>query len=262
MNIVKNLISNKNNYSVGRDGLDMQLFFVLHTYNGKGKSLYNYFNSENGQVSAHFAVFLDGGVEQYVQISDTAYHAGRNWVNVRSIGIEHQDNGNPADSIRSNELYESSAQLIAQMALKIGYTVLGEYNIKTHKEMLEGGTGCPGGLDVDKIRKRANEILQELLQPSTPLPDPKDKEIKNLKEEIKKIEEKNKKLEDEVESQKKELENKSILIENLSELLSTAESMGLALQTKLETLENEKKDIVKSFKNFIKNILNFILGKK
>lgn len=151
------------NFTVGRAGLDMALFFVIHTYNGAGRSLYNWFQNNDENLSSHFAVFLDGEFEQYVEIGNTAHHSGNNWVNIRSIGIEHQDNGIPSDSVRTDKLYETTANLIASTALSLGIILLGEYNIKPHKEFTD--TGCPGGLDINRIRESANKKLQSLLAP-------------------------------------------------------------------------------------------------
>src|SRR5690606_24011176 len=71
------------NYTSGRAG-QLPQFVVIHTYNGGGRSLYNWFNNATAQVSAHYAIFLDGNGEQYVDESNTAWHAG-NWdANIKS----------------------------------------------------------------------------------------------------------------------------------------------------------------------------------
>lgn len=154
------------NYTQGRQGLDMLLFFVVHTYNGKGTSLKNWFQNNNLGVSSTDAVWKDGTVEHLVRDEDTAHHAGNWWVNVRSIGIEHQDDGNPNDSARTDELYEATCQNIAKKAFRIGHKVLNESNIKPHSDFTS--TGCPAALDINRIRRRSNEILQSMLAPQVP----------------------------------------------------------------------------------------------
>lgn len=146
------------NFTRGRKGLDMPLFYVVHTYNGKGRSLYNWFATNKFGVSAHTARFKDGNGENYVSRNDTAHHAGNFWANVRSIGIEHQDDAVPSDNIRTDALYEQTAQDIATDALSRGHKILNASNIKPHSDFTK--TGCPGALDINRIRARANEILQ------------------------------------------------------------------------------------------------------
>lgn len=146
------------NYTKGRGGKKVK-YVVVHTYGGGGKSLYNWFNRINAQypVSAHYAVFLDGGAERYVREVNTAWHAGVMAVNQESIGIEHQDNGNPSDSARTNEMYETSAQLIADI-FKRHNLPLDMSLIKPHNAFVK--KQCPGGLDLNRIRNRVAQILQ------------------------------------------------------------------------------------------------------
>jgi hypothetical protein len=165
-----------NNYTPGREGLDTMIFFVVHTYNGPGRSLYNWFQDNPYGVSSHKARFKDGLGERYVRREDTAHHAGNWWANVRSIGIEHMDDGQPADSVRTAEEYEGTSQDIAQEAFEIGHKVLNASNIQPHWAF--ASTGCPGGLDIDRIRQRSNELLQLKLNPPEPvIPDWKKKAV-------------------------------------------------------------------------------------
>lgn len=150
------------NFTGGRSGQSPQ-FVVIHTYNGAGRSLYNWFNNPQAQASAHYAVFKDGNGEQYVDEGNTAWHAG-NWdANIKSIGIEHQDDGNPNDAVRTNELYETSAQLIADIYRRYGWDKKNKALIKPHKEFT--GTGCPAALNIDRIRNRVYDILNPAAPP-------------------------------------------------------------------------------------------------
>lgn len=167
MAIQKRLISN--NYTNGRFGYSIKRI-VLHTYGGGGRSLFNWFNAPTTQASAHYAVFKDGNGEQYVEDHNMAWHAGtvaggglpnNNW---ESIGIEHQDDGNPGDSVRTNELYEASAQLVAELCRRHGIPcrLLNEgqkwsSGISLHNYY--ANKSCPGALNAQRIVNRANEIL-------------------------------------------------------------------------------------------------------
>jgi hypothetical protein len=144
------------NFDIGRFGYNPD-YIILHTYNGKGTSVFPWFNSAAARVSAHFAVLKDGTVEQYVDIYNAAWHSGNREGNLRGIGIEHQDDGNPADPTRTDALYESSAQLCASIYRERGWNFQDMNQIRVHKEFTN--TGCPGGLDVQRIKNRVFEIL-------------------------------------------------------------------------------------------------------
>jgi len=144
------------NFSSGRGG-EQILQIILHTYNGKGKYLDGWFGNPIAQVSAQYSAHFDGSAAQYVDDSDTAWHAGNGWANRTSIGIEHQDNGNPSDSVRTPELYETSAQIIVMEYRKLFWDKTSSSYIRKHLEY--ASTGCPGALDVERIKRRVLEIL-------------------------------------------------------------------------------------------------------
>lgn len=161
------------NFDKTRNGKTIKKI-IIHTYGGGGKSLYNWFNRDivydpikkkfflNGTdqeatpASAHYSVFKDGGIEQYVRDEHRAYHASS--ANDEGIGIEHQDDKQPADSIRTPELYESSAKLVAFLCWKHKIPCNSDY-IEPHRKYATDGRSCPGGLDINRIIRRANELL-------------------------------------------------------------------------------------------------------
>jgi hypothetical protein len=176
MTITQRLI--QRNYTPTRKGYTIKRV-VLHTYGGKGTSLYNWFNRENGTSSAHYAVMKDGKVEQYVKDADIAWHAGtihstaKPNNNYESIGIEHQDDGNSGDSVRTPELYESASQLVAMLCKKysVPCVLLARDNawgrgIALHN-FYTTAKPCPAGLDSNRIVNRAREILN--INPTNPM---------------------------------------------------------------------------------------------
>lgn len=168
MKVVEHYITNTNNYTSGRPGLDGPLFYVIHTYNGKGSFLGNqdgqgWFQTNNLGLSSSNCVLLDGTIERVVRREDTPHANGNWWANVRSITYELQDNGNPGDSERTSEQYEAVSEDIANDAYAQGYPMLNEANIQPHRNF--ASTGCPGGVDMGRIIRRANEILQQLRNP-------------------------------------------------------------------------------------------------
>lgn len=179
-----------NNFESGRNKHDVK-FVIVHTYNGKGRSLFNYFNDPNSGVSAHYAVFLDGNLEQYVNEEDTAWHAGNLDANYDSIGIEHQDNGKPDDSVRTDELYQASIKLISDIYLRYGWDKTNQGLIKPHYEYTT--TGCPGGLDLDRIRTG----VYNRLNPPQGEKESKDMMVNDLlRQQLKRIDELNRDLRD------------------------------------------------------------------
>ena len=151
----------ENNFSGGRFG-DYIREIIIHTYGGPGRSLWNWFNSAAAQVSAHYASFLDGNGEQYVEEWNTAWHAGVWEVNTRSIGIEHQDNGNPGDSWRTPEQYRNTAEMCASLCLRFNFPATSG-TISPHNRYVQ--KVCPGGLSIERIIAETNQIL------APPIPD-------------------------------------------------------------------------------------------
>lgn len=162
MEIIKRYI--QRNYTKGRvygGKIFSPKRIIIHTYGAKGRSLFDWFNKPNSNASAHYAVFKDGTIEQYVDERDTAWHGASSKYpinNYDTIGIEHQDDGYSHDYVRTNELYASSAKLVAQICKQYGIPCNSKY-IEPHKKYADDGRTCPGGLDINRIIKEANNIL-------------------------------------------------------------------------------------------------------
>jgi N-acetylmuramoyl-L-alanine amidase CwlA len=76
-------------------------------------------------------------------------------MNQRSIGIEHVDNGNYT-APRTDALYETSAKLVADICKYYKIPCNRQFILK-HNEVV--ATGCPHNLDIDRIIRQANAIL-------------------------------------------------------------------------------------------------------
>jgi len=138
---------------------------VFHTMAGNAVNCYGWFNRpnlpSNQKSSAHYGVWLTDKVEQYVDDMGKAYHAGQDWWNDISIGIEFEDGGNYKDSVRTPTLYENGAQLVAYLCKKYNIDINNKDNFALHRDILNGKVECPGGLDTNRIIKRAKEILNQ-----------------------------------------------------------------------------------------------------
>lgn len=143
------------NYTVGRDGNAVTLI-VDHWTVVMFEAAIRRFKDPASILSAHYVIGQDGRIAQLVSEDDTAYHAGVFAVNLRSIGIEHE--AGPAMP-PSDALYTASAQLHAEIAsnhgldLRVGSTVLPHHAIVP--------TECPGTLDLDRIVREAQAVLEE-----------------------------------------------------------------------------------------------------
>lgn len=117
-------------------------------------------------TSAHYQVTPDkiwGCVgENYV-----AYHAGNYPVNQRSIGIEHLNNtGAPTWTI-AEETYRNSAKLIRDICERYNIPIDRQHILK-HGEV--SATGCPGGIDIDRLVAMARGA--EYVTPTKATPKP------------------------------------------------------------------------------------------
>lgn len=156
MNVINKLITV--NYTVGRAGRPINLI-ILHTMQGFLTGTDSWFNNPKAQVSAHEGVGLNGEVHLYVDPRNTAWGAGNLDYNRRAINLETEDNRDPNGVVRTDAQYESLAQRVAlhcrQNAIPCDRAHVikhGEVPGTTHKS-------CPGNLDIDRVIRRANEIL-------------------------------------------------------------------------------------------------------
>lgn len=133
------------NYQQGRNSKKVALF-VVHATEGSLQSAANRFNNPASSVSAHYGIGKRGEIEQYVNTSDIAFHAG-NWaINETSIGIEIEDiyDGSPPNDLQ----YKTIAWLISSL-MKTYSLEPNEKTIQPHKNFR--ATLCPGDTDVNKV---------------------------------------------------------------------------------------------------------------
>lgn len=152
------------NYDQSRSNIDR---IIIHTMVGTAQAAADRFADLNSNVSAHYGIKLDGNLIHWLEETYTAYHAGDYLMNQRSIGIEHEDNGD-YNGIRPDVLYASSAKLVADICQFYNIPIDRKHILK-HSEVSDAPTGCPDALDIDRIVRQA--ILVPPLAP-TPAPTP------------------------------------------------------------------------------------------
>ncbi|KUM91309.1 amidase [Streptomyces cellostaticus] len=73
------------------------------------------------ESSWHYSIrSSDGHVTQHIRIKDAAWHSGSQFVNARSIGIEHEGFLRQPDAWYTEQMYRSSARLVKYLAKKYG----------------------------------------------------------------------------------------------------------------------------------------------
>jgi len=141
----------QSNYTVGRDGNAVELI-VDHWTVVMFEGAIRRFKDPASILSAHYVIGQDGRIAQLVSEDDTAYHAGRFEVNLRSIGIEHE--AGPAMA-PSEALYAASARLHLEIAVRHGLDLAVGTTVLPHHAIVP--TECPGTLDLERIVREAEE---------------------------------------------------------------------------------------------------------
>ena len=141
----------ESNYTVGREGNRVELI-VDHWTVVMFEGAIRRFKDPASHLSAHYVIGQDGRIAQLVSEDDTAYHAGKYDVNLRSIGIEHEASPMMAPT---DALYAASAKLHREIAARHGLTLNVGSSVLPHHAIVP--TECPGTLDLDRIVRDALE---------------------------------------------------------------------------------------------------------
>ena len=107
------------NFDWGRDG-PVQYIVIHYTAVSYERTL-EIFRNPFSRVSAHYVVRQDGHIAQLVGEADTAWHAGHEWYNDRSVGIEIElDHERLRDPQYSVQQYHATAALACAIAARHG----------------------------------------------------------------------------------------------------------------------------------------------
>jgi hypothetical protein len=112
-------------------------YIVIHDTEGRYSSAISEFQNPLAYVSAHYVIRSDdGAVTQMVPTKDVAWHAGNWWLNMHSIGIEHEGIAVDGATWYTEAMYRSSALLVRYLAAK--------YNIPLDREHILGHDNIVG----------------------------------------------------------------------------------------------------------------------
>ncbi|QTZ83055.1 N-acetylmuramoyl-L-alanine amidase [Enterococcus phage MDA1] len=162
-------------------------YIILHhnATTNKNVAMSTWYTTSGNWTSAHYEI-TDNEIIGCVGENYTAYHAGGTGgsdvptipnVNHRSIGLEHvNSSGAPYWSV-SDATLRNSAKLIVDICNRYGLPI-NRNIIKGHNEVT--ATACPGGINVNKVVKMAQELAngKQPEPPKPPLPTPKKEDDK------------------------------------------------------------------------------------
>jgi len=125
------------NYDHANRPKDMKInYIVIHDTEGSYASAISHFQDTHSYVSAHYVIrSSDGAVTQMVRTSDVAWHANDWYMNMHSIGIEHEGRATLGGSWYTEAMYRSSANLVRYLANK--------YNIPLNRQHIIGHDNTP-----------------------------------------------------------------------------------------------------------------------
>lgn len=152
-----------------------KLFIVDHWMVGRLAGTTSAFSRKSFKVATNFGVGPDA-IHQYVLEKDYAFGSGTAYANKFGISIEHEGGwllANGRDRAKPNDdVHELSAQLHADLSRRhgLGRLEVGR-NVFPHSKFV--ATQCPGTLDLERIVRRANEILGQPAAAPAPAVKPK-----------------------------------------------------------------------------------------
>jgi hypothetical protein len=92
---------------------------VVHVSEGSFGGTVRWFQNRRAHASAHYVVGRDGEIAHMVPDDQEAWHAGNGFVNLHSIGIEHEGYTN-VDGTLTDAEYRASARLVAGVLRRYG----------------------------------------------------------------------------------------------------------------------------------------------
>lgn len=139
-----------------RQGTDIDTI-IVHVMVGSYEGSMRWAN-DSPDSSFHYGVAQDGRVGQAVDEDYAAWHAGNWGVNLRSVGIEHEDKGKWASpGWMTDKEFDASTKLAAYLCRKYDIPVA---RIIPHYQVASDGRACPGPhFPLQKYKDRVSQLL-------------------------------------------------------------------------------------------------------
>jgi hypothetical protein len=151
----------------GRTAGPLNMVILHHAAATSAEQVVSMMVSGSREVSAH-AVVKDGRRIGVVDESDRAWSLSSAYWDSRAFTVECANESTDGWTI-SDASHESLAQLTADWARRYGFPIIRSgprtsWTLLGHREVYEiygdsYATACPGGMDLDRIAARANQIL-------------------------------------------------------------------------------------------------------
>lgn len=150
MKIKKDLITHTNGHERTRRGNKIE-FIVLHSMDGFFESTITYFKNPATTVSAHYLISKSGEILQMLEDTWTGYHAGNFDINLRSVGIELEDEKKRENWIYPKEEIKALKWLVNKLCRK--YKISKDENhILLHKNLdPKNRTDPVGNFDINWV---------------------------------------------------------------------------------------------------------------
>lgn len=160
------------NYTKGRFTRSIK-YVVVHSMAGNMEPSIAAFKRPSREASAHYLIDHDGREVQMVEEGNTAWHAGKFWANLDSIGIETAGGRFPDGHVEPFGL-EGKKTLARRLAAIHKAYKWGEPSSKTvvpHRSI--SATACPTGVDMAEVIQMAQDAYNGRLDVvSEPTPTP------------------------------------------------------------------------------------------
>ncbi|MFJ3306511.1 N-acetylmuramoyl-L-alanine amidase [Streptomyces sp. NPDC086549] len=124
------------NHDLGDRPTDQKIeYIVIHDTEASLRSMFQTVQDPT-EASWHYSVrSSDGHITQHIKTKDAAWHSGSQFVNARSIGIEHEGFLTQPDAWYTERMYQSSARLVRYLAKK--------YDIPLDRQHIFGHDNVP-----------------------------------------------------------------------------------------------------------------------
>jgi hypothetical protein len=124
-------------------------YIVIHDTEGSYAGTISEFQNPQAFVSAHYVIrSSDGAITQMVPTHNVAWHAGNWWLNMHSIGIEHEGVAIDGASWYTEAMYRSSAALVRYLAARF-HIPLDRQHIIGHDNVVGPTPGTVAGMHWD-----------------------------------------------------------------------------------------------------------------
>ncbi|WP_237404851.1 N-acetylmuramoyl-L-alanine amidase [Actinacidiphila reveromycinica] len=130
------------NYQVANrpaDGMTIDYIVIHDTETSYQTAIDGFQNPATGDAANYVMRSSDGAVTQSVADKDIAFQAGNYWLNMHSVGIEHEGYAAHGATWYTQVQYENTAELVKYLAAK--------YHVKLDREHIIGHDNVPGPVD-------------------------------------------------------------------------------------------------------------------